>query len=153
MVLLGYHFEIETKSLKHRFDDYTASPVQRRIDNLQRFRFANDRWIKNERSQSAHVRFVDVRANHFYLTLSVFWERRIGFGGDRVRAHARKFGPFACARVPALGGSYDFSNGPPAKPARSKRKRPVKAVVQFLPFCRANELINHSRIKIRRRSF
>src|SRR5207244_2655001 len=78
------HFEIETKSFEHRFDDYTSSPVERRVDNLQRFRLTNERWTQNERFEPVHVRFVDLLANQFYLTPSVVWQWSIGFGGDRV---------------------------------------------------------------------
>src|SRR6266513_1516299 len=84
MILFRYHCEIETEPLEHRFNDHASGSMQRRINDTQRLRLTNDRWIQNERFESVHVRFVDLLADRFYLTLSVSWQRGIGFGRDRV---------------------------------------------------------------------
>src|SRR5438445_7423695 len=64
----------------------------------------------------------------------------------RVRADAREFGPLISVRIATLRFRYNSSNRASANTACPKRKRLVKAVIQFRPFAGVDEFVDSAQI-------
>src|SRR5437879_2003646 len=58
--------------------------MQWRVNDPQRFRFANHSWIQNQRIKPPHVCMIDVPANRRHFASLIFWEWCERFGRDRV---------------------------------------------------------------------
>src|SRR6185369_1295045 len=83
-ILLRHDLEIEAESGKHRFDDYAAGSVQRRVNNPQRFRLANHSRVEDQRFEPAHISLVDILSDNRHFSLLLFRKRRERLGRDRV---------------------------------------------------------------------
>ena len=72
-ILLGHDLEIEPEPLQHGFYDYGASPMERSVDNAQRFHRVNNLWVENQCVEPLHVRLINLLADGRHFALFVAW--------------------------------------------------------------------------------